>query len=264
MKTLEKILNSVKKVGRKALAPVLISMMLAGPVFAGKMRVYNRSDALDDTSMNMRYVEDSNDGYDGEDSTWENSSNELQIYSNIPDHQLKEDSRDPNSTTTFKLDLYKNGTSLGDNYLRFRMYDINDFEWKNVFLGGVDDSNDIVADIKYVISSDGRTYGDGTPYGDFDLPDVNSTDVEVYDKRKIKFFNHADLNRDRKVNGLDYTIFSKEWLENDSNRLGSNVGSDTNDLGAYADMDRSGTVDYNDASLFVNEWLWDADDPNTW
>lgn len=42
---------------------------------------------------------------------------------------------------------------------------------------------------------------------------------------------------------------------------------DVNDLGAYADIDRNGSVDvgdFNDLGALTNEWLWDADDPTSW
>ncbi len=89
----------------------------------------------------------------------------------------------------------------------------------------------------------------------------------IFNLRKREFFNHADLNRDRIVNGLDFAIYANEYGKDnisDPNRFGEFVGADVNDLGAYADINRSGVVDYNDLSAFSGEWLWDANDPNTW
>ena len=151
------------------------------------------------------------------------------------------------------------------------MYDDSLFEWKNMFLSK-NDSNDIAADIKYVIISDGRTYTDGTPYGDFNLPDLNNVPAgTIYGKRKVMPFNRADLNHDGKVNLPDYAIFADNW-----GRTGIVKGSDVNDLGAYADMSDehdpngvmtsygNGSVDNNDLAIFQSEYLWDANDPNTW
>jgi hypothetical protein len=179
------------------------------------------------------------------------------------------DSRGPDSTTTYDLHLKNTGFSgTADNMLRFVMKDDSNFTWKNIFLGDANDSNDIVADIKYVINH-GNVYPPpyNSHYGDFPLPDVDGSNVGVYDKRKVFFFNHADLNRDRKVNGLDFAIFAENFGRNnetDPNTFGSYVGSEPNNLGAYADIDRNGRVDYNDLSIFSGEWLWDANDPNTW
>jgi len=86
-------------------------------------------------------------------------------------------------------------------------------------------------------------------------------------KLNYSFYNHADLNRDRKVNGLDYAIWAGSFGRNnetDPNTFGSYVGSEPNNLGAYADIDRSGAVDYEDLNIFSGEWLYNANDPNTW
>jgi len=181
------------------------------------------------------------------------------------------DARGPNSTTTYNLHLKNIGFSgTADNSLRF--FDATDlnFNWKNIFLGDFNDSNDIVVDIKYVINC-GDIDHYGRRYGDFPLPDVDGSKTGVYDKRKVFFSNHADLNRDRKVNGLDFAIFAQNW-----GRTGIVKGINPNDANDYADIADiydvngnlvsygDGAVDYNDLSLFSGEWLWDANDPNTW
>lgn len=96
---------------------------------------------------------------------------------------------------------------------------------------------------------------------------LDGTNTGVYDKRKIIIRNHADLNRDRKVDFEDYAVWAGEYGKDnvsDPNRFGSYVGADVNDLGAYADIDRSGNVDVNDLGYVSYEWLWDAQDANTW
>ena len=143
--------------------------------------------------------------------------------------------------------------------------DNSNIEWKNIFLGGANDSDNIVADVKYLIVN-----GSGG-IGTYNLPTLTGNPARVYDKRKIMPKNHADLNRDRKVNLSDYAIFADNF-----GRTGIVKGSDVNDLGAYADLTDAydvngvmtsygdGAVDYKDLSLFVDEWLWDANDPNSW
>jgi hypothetical protein len=244
------------------MAVLIISLPLifAGNVKGGRLDVYNIRDGVSDDRMKIVHINGAAEGqdwsYDGlylED--WE----PLHIYShnnNGIDYMV--DARPANSTTTYNLHLKNTGFSgTSSNILRFVMYDLN-FYWKNIFLGDVNDSNDIVADIKYLINNKG---------GDFPLPNVEGSNVGVYDMRKVFFFNHADFNRDRKVNGLDFAIWARNFgrsEESDPNTLGSNVGKDPNDLDAYSDIDRNGIVDYNDLSLFSGEWLWDANDPNTW
>ncbi len=280
VKTLENFVNSTKEVGKdirkhwkETITAIALPFVFTNNVEAGRLRVYNRSNDVTFSSAYIDYIDGATEGKDGNHDSYYLSDNPniLHIYSvnNLCDpNKLQVDARGINSTTTYNLELYnKEFVETADNFFRFRMYDSNNFEWKNLFLGDKNDSNDIIADIKYVISSDGRTYEDGTPYGDFYIDDVNDTPTGVYDKRKIMPFNHADLNRDRKVNGLDYAVFANEFGKDnisDPNRFGSYVGKDVNDLGAYADINRDGFVDPCDLGDFSYEWLWDADDPNTW
>ncbi len=44
--------------------------------------------------------------------------------------------------------------------------------------------------------------------------------------------------------------------------FGSYVGSEPNDLGAYADINRSSVVDFNDLDIFSGEWFWGANTEN--
>lgn len=223
--------------------------------YGGELRVYNRSDVVTYGNSYLKHIEGATESYDnGMDSEWLESPNTLQIYSYNPNclpttDKLSTDARDSNSLTTFNLELYNKGfQGTANNYLRFRIYDNNNFEWKNIFLCGANDSNDVIADVKNLIAVGGGTFGR------YDLPDVQGSQTGVYDKRKIIPKNHADLNRDNKVNFKDYAIYANEW-QNSGSRFGSNVGSDPNDLGAYADIDRTGTVDYEDLGYMTDEWL---------
>jgi len=121
--------------------------------------------------------------------------------------------------------------------------------------GDVNEPNNLlgVYDMKYMDKSNGK------------IPLIINNGLSY--QLLVKFFNHADLNRDRKVNGLDYAIWAGSFgrsNETDPNTFGGYVGSEPNNFNAYADIDRNGIVDYNDLSLFSGEWLYNADDPNTW
>ena len=255
---------------RKGLERVLVSGIigigsLVGNLDAGRLGVYNRSNDVSWSMMEAKQIYNSLEGRDGEDVDYNSGNpNVLHIYSinnNCDPNTLMVDARGENSTTSFNLDLYKNGTSGdADNFLRFRMYDDTNFQWKNLFLGDKNNSNNIIADIKHVIASDGRTYSsDGTPYGDFYIDDIDGTTTGVYDTRTIFIFNHADINRDGKVNLADYAILSQNW-----GREGIDKGSDPNALGDYADISGNGSVGVEDLATFSQEWLWDANDSSTW
>jgi hypothetical protein len=249
-------------------------IILAVPIIsianAGTINVDNMSNGVWYEHVYISHILGATEGDDSEDARYlEFSPNPLHIYShNDNDIDYMLDARPADSTTTYNLYLKNIGGFSGtaDNFLRFKLLNNTNFESKNIFLGDANDSNDIVADIKYIIDN-GDISPTGKPYGYFPLPDVEGSNVGVYDKRKVFFFNHADFNRDRWVNGLDFAIFARNWggnEETDPNTFGANVGYDVNDLDAYSDIDRNGIVDYNDLSLFSGEWLWDANDPNTW
>jgi hypothetical protein len=221
--------------------------------------------------MEIKHILGAVEGYDSiYDGDYLYSPNTLHIWSNNIncDCNLFIDARDLNSTTTYNLELFNKGftKTTANNMLRFVMKDDSNFTWKNIFLGDANGSDNIVADVKYIVAH-GGVYPSGTHYGDFPLPDLEGSNTGIYDKRKVFFFNHADLNRDRKVDSSDLEIFIENWGGNsttDPNTFGSYVGSDPNDLGAYSDINRDGKVDMGDFSIFSGEWLWNADDPNTW
>ncbi|MFA7708242.1 MAG: dockerin type I domain-containing protein [Candidatus Pacearchaeota archaeon] len=251
----------------------LVDKAMVGEAEAGQIQIYNKGKApsviVNGDCVYIQHKKGSLEGTDGEDVLYTPSTNKLHIYShnNPTNTDLLQDSRDSNSMSSFSLPLTNDGFSgTTTNYLRFILNDSNDFEWKNIFLSGTNESDTVVADIKYVINSNGKTVN-GISYGDFTLGTLSGTAKGIYDTRKIKFFNHADLNRDGKVNIIDYTKFANEFGKDNTsnpNRFGANVGSNPSDLGAYADIDRSGAVDNLDLIILGDEWLWDANDPNTW
>ena len=181
------------------------------------------------------------------------------IYFVDGENKLKEKVIGANDTESQEMYAEIFSGTPGDEYWAFDILDTNDFDWKNIIAhrygeGGVSNPNAIPEDTFDVWYMDGKGWFQSGSFS------ISSGD---YDRWEFEQFNHADLNRDKKVNGLDYAIFSNEWKKSGA-RFGSNIGSAPDDLGAYADIDRSGTVDFNDLDYFTIEWLWDANDPNTW
>ncbi len=104
-------------------------------------------------------------------------------------------------------------------------------------------------------------------FGWFQSGSFTSQTQGIYGQIVYDIKNQADLNRDGRVSLSDFAILGNEWMKDNisnPNRFGSYVGKDVNDLGAYADIDRSGAVDFNDLGIYCSEYLWDADDSNTW
>jgi len=186
----------------------------------------------------------------------ESPSGTIGIYFVSGESKLKEKVIGINSTEP--QDMYAeifSGTP-GDEYWAFDILDNTDFEWKNIIghrygQSGVNDPDAIpedTVDIKYL---------DGTGwYQSGSFSGINNGD---YDRWKFELFNNCDLNRDGKVNFPDYAIFAGKW-----GTTGIDKGSDPNALDDYADIDENGTVEVNDLADFCFEWLWDANDPNTW
>ena len=76
------------------------------------------------------------------------------------------------------------------------------------------------------------------------------------------FYNHADFNRDRRINGLDFEIFRENFGRDnvsDPNTFGSYVGSEPNNFNAYADINRSGDVGFNDLEIFKTYFKFPGD-----
>jgi hypothetical protein len=298
---LEKILSSVKNISRKAGRTALdktakfcrdnyrtlvltaltaawavggaggaysLDKMMVGEANAGNLKVTHTSYKVTGTSTYLKHIAGATEGWDfGVDSHYVNSPNVLQIYSNnsncLPDPNLSTDARDYNSITTYNLELASNGFTsppLIEDFLTFK-FDGNDstnFEWKNIFLGDVNNSETIAKDIKRSIVGE---------KGIYQMNDLQGTTTGVYDKRKIMFYNYADLNRTGNVDFQDFTIFASVFGKSnvtDPNRFGGDTGKDPNDFSSYADMNRDGAIDNKDLCLFSSEWLFNKEDPNTW
>jgi len=243
---------------------LLLNMVTVPIINAGLITVDNTSSSVSPGNVYIKHVSGATEGNDSEDAIYPDwSPNPLHIYShnnNGIDYML--DARSDNSTTTYDLHLKNIGFfGTADNFLRFKLLNNTNLEWKNIFLGDANDSNNIVADIKNIIYN-GDISSTGKPYGDFHLPDIDGSNVGVYDKRKVFFYNYSDFNRDRRVDGLDFAIFRENYGRNnetDPNTFGSYVGSEPNNYNAYADIDRSGTVGPEDLEIFKTYFKFPGD-----
>jgi hypothetical protein len=251
----------------------MVKILVAVPIIinnvdAGRIDVYNKSTDVSYSHMRIVHFNGAIEGQDNYDSSYSENPNTLHIYSRNPlcdPSELWIDSRGPNSTTTYNLELLFNKTFLGtaNNMLTFVMKDDSNFTWKNIFVGDANDSNDIVADIKHIIDNGSvlpPPYNDH--YGDFPLPDVDGSKTGVYDKRKVFFFHYCDFNRDTLINRLDFDIFRENFNRNnetDPNTFGSYVGSEPNNYNAYADIDRNGAVGPEDLDIFKTYFRFSGD-----
>jgi hypothetical protein len=250
---------------------MIISNNVNGKTFA----VQNYSSSIHGTEVLIRHRSGATEGNDYNYDAIYNpfDPNPLHIYSHNYYSGLDYgiDARPLESTTTYNLHLKNiDFSGIADNSLRFFDATALNFNWKNIFLGDFNDSNDIVADIKYVINN-GSIDNYGRYYGDFPLPKVDGSKIGVYDKRKVFFFNYSDFNRDRRVDFGDLEIFAQNWARtrivkgnnpNDANDYAdiANIYDENGNLVSYGD----GKVDFVDFAIFSGEWLYNADDPNTW
>jgi hypothetical protein len=259
------ILKSCKTHWKEIVTAIALPFVFSNNnIKAGLITVGNRSSSVWPGELYIQHVDGATEGDDGNyDLPYLESPNPLHIYShnnNGIDYSV--DTRPADSTTTYDLHLKNTGFSgTADNFLRFKLLDNTNFEWKNIFLGDANDSDNIVADIKNIIYN-GDISPTGKPYGDFPLPKVDGSNVGVYDKRKVFFFNYTDFNRDRHINGLDFEIFRENYggnNETDPNTFGDYVGSEPNNFNAYADINRSGTVDFDDLDIFKTYFRFPGD-----
>jgi len=243
---------------------------LVGSVNASNIRIWNFGEGAKNvggSSVNLKNISDANEAFDVWDVNWVGQQPNplekwLKIHSEPYVEELQIDSRPINSTTTIheKLSVadglgFPGSASVPcSNKIKFQIVDNTDLEWKNIIAEryGLDDVNNPsnIKDIWDVKYKDGQYIY---------LDDITDLTSRVYDNILIKPFNHADLNRDGKVNNLDYNILANNWR-----RTGIDKGSNPTDVNDYADIDGTTVVDNNDLREFSYEWLWDADDPNTW
>lgn len=259
-KTLENIVNigknignSIKKHAKKAVAGGITMAMFAVPTYSGKLNLNTYvgygTGHENGAQVKIHHTVGASESFDFYDAELIDRIPSIVAYSKIPNYELIKDSRDSNSTTTYKSNFEKTGSSVfGIEEMSFEIVDMNDFDWKNIFAerygkdGDSSNPNDILKtwDVKY---NEGSWFATGG---------VSASNPGVYDKIKIKFFNHTDLNRDEIVGNLDRIILNNEF-GNSGSRFGENVGADVNDLGAYADINRDGIVNQDDKDIFNDE-----------
>jgi len=281
MGKLEKIVEVGEDIGKFIKKNSKIAtLLLAGSINSvangeiSTLRIENYGSSVPGSFMVVYHVEGATNGNgDLYDALYPDfNPNPLHIYSHIynPEVKLKADARDSNHTTNpqdpntlINIELYNKGfQGTTNNSLKFvisKKYHSN-FDWKNIFFK----INQNIFDIKHLINNGTFDPFFGTNVGKIELGELDGSQTGVYNTANVEFFNHADLNRDRKVNLEDFAVFANNWGRNDPNTLGDNAGSEPNDFDAYSDIDRNEIVDFNDLSTFSGEWLWDANDPNTW
>jgi len=65
----------------------------------------------------------------------------------------------------------------------------------------------------------------------------------------------GNLDGDRDVDFADFALFASYWQDVNCHNFDWCYGTD---------FDLSTVVDFNDLELFIYDWLYDANDPNTW
>jgi hypothetical protein len=193
-----------------------------------------------------------------------------------PQDRLMKDARPPESMSTINSEISGRGLGAPTNAnLQFIFYDIGEdnFSWKNIIgelSQRVDDGNGgykyaLIGDydIKHMVNFSKTipiSINNGITQGDKFFPSH---------KLDYNFFNHADLNRDRRIDGLDFAILAQNWARDEraepndpNNTLGTYVGKEPNDLDAYSDINRDGVVDFKDFAIFAGKWFYDADAEN--
>ena len=181
------------------------------------------------------------------------------LVSVIPGHLLSTDTRDIDSMTDYIVQAETIGVNIGeDNYWHFSISeDTGDsFYWKNIFAEryGTDDINDpnnvkAIVDVKYISDNDVDSIGQG-----WVISGTVPVTEGIFDQFRIKFYNHADLNRDTKVNLKDWAFLAANY-----GRSGIDKGSNPTDPNDYADIDGNGSVGLEDVTTFSGSWLWQVD-----
>lgn len=271
--TLEKILDSIKNAGKNTARflrdNAKVGLMTAGLLVGGyamsgekaeggTLRVYNRSSQVNGSYIDAKHIEGATENFEEviDGIYYNNNGNPLQLYSNhptfsSPTDKLKVDAKDPNSITDYEIILSTNGGFSGDvdNFLKFKIVDNTNFEWKNIFFN----INGEKKDIKYLINIAEFDPVYNAKVATINLAPINGAQTGVYNSGTLEFNNHADLNRDGKVDFKDWA-----WISANLGQSGITKGSNPNELNDYADIDGNGTVDYNDVALFMNQWLWSS------
>jgi len=252
---IEQIVDSVKKVGRKAIAPILISTILAGTIKAdGYLNIDNYVGSTIGTSPARAMHYDSSGISDGYDSSWDVSailpmSGRCSIYSDIGTNKLRTDFRLTDSNLPFDLKLVYNGTLTSDanNVLEFSFldenytFDANDqihFESDRLPYGPVVDIRRAISDNDGnipLIDLAAGTYSNSTPYG---------SGILTIGTRLL-----SDLDDSNEVNLKDFARFANDWQQSQ--------GQYTADIAGPNGIPDS-YVNYYDLDAFSDDWLKDV------
>ena len=232
--------------------------IIAGSADAKRLDVSSATTSPDvgTSTMSIYHDPDGKEGADSKDFKWDDAppnpnAQWLKQHSEPYSIELKRDYRPTDSYKTVHVkSSVVGGNATGDNYIKFEIKDDSNFTGKNIFAEryGTDDVNDPknmkeVFDVRNISGQYIR------------LADLVDQPEGVYDNWLVKFCNPADLNRNGKVDLVDFAILSGAW-----GRENTMPRSDASDLGAYADINKNGKVDLVDLMLMTGNWLWDNSD----
>ena len=251
--------GKIRKLGKKAIVSILVLMMIAGSVKAGNITIFQDTD-----SMETHYAETTIAYNDVNIPFLAWSAPAMDGYLLNGETKYKQQSKNSNNFSRFYGQFQTTGIQVGqpawwkpvvnnsdgvfdDKIIIFKVYDA---------IVDVNDSASIpITSFDPIYESTQHT----ATFGWFQSGSFESQTSGIYAQLVYEVYNHSDLNRDKKVNFEDYAILVNEFGKNnttDSERFGEYVGSNPADLGAYADIDRLGTVDINDLSAFCSEYLF--------
>lgn len=215
-------------------------------------------------TINVGYKSGATEGFDDDDSVYlQPPQNAIGAFTEIEKNgddpnKLSTNNKGLDSTTEYPGKVETIGNDIhGDAYWKLDITDVNDLEWKSIIFSRYGKDANLADPNCTPLATWDAKYKDGQ--GWFQQGYFSNTTSGICDKINFHVFNYSDLNRDKKVNFKDYAIFA-----NNFGRTDPNCGADPNNLDDYSDLDRDGVIDFNDLSLFTGEWLWDANDPNTW
>lgn len=193
---------------------------------------------------------DNYDEYDGD--AGENPDGNPQIYSVIPGHNLWDDIRPEDSNIPYDIKLGYQGTlsSAQSNHIDFSIFGAGFgnkpiiFESDRLPYGPVVDmrrAQDKNSGIIDLIDLPSGTYYQWDPYG--------SCTVDIGTRLL------ADLDENGKCNLVDFSLLGNDW--------GKGPGQYNGDISGPNGIP-DGYVDNYDLGTFCEDWLKDANDPNTW
>jgi hypothetical protein len=271
---LEKTLKSCKTYWKEIVTAIALPFIFNSNVNAGTLNTRCNS-SINRPNVSAQHITGATENYDtAYDAVYlQGPDPRICFYSKTlslpPEDRLKKDAHPPESMTPFNIEISGSGLSAPENaelVPSFSYYLGDNFSWKNIIgelSQRVDDGNGgykyaLIGnyDIKNLVSSAKTipiSINNGITQGDVFFPSH---------KLDYNFYNHADFNRDRRIDGLDFEILRDNFGRNnetDPNTFGDYVGSEPNNFNAYADINRSGTVDFDDLDIFKTYFRFPGD-----